>query len=575
MSDQTVSASSAGEPVDVEIQGGSNVAKNTLRTIDLVPLFSREVAAVVLWTLLADVLIFRTATYVGLALFTLATPLLYRIAATSSGASRTLGATRTHNDPPTPDDSPTPNDSLVPGAARPHPMAMAVCGALAGMVAIRLCWLGDPMTVAAAVLLIVAMAMAATGVRPLVLEGFAWIGRSFVDGLHRVRSWRITTHTRDTFRRHPAVGAVVLPMAAVVTFGTLFTLANPDLFEWTRGRLDSAYRWTIGRLQTLSIWEIPFCVAALVIGAGLMRPFRPGLRFGGSDRIETSAERASPMYAAYRNTLVSLVVLFAVYLGFEFRTLWHREFPQGFYYAGYAHQGAAWLTVALLVATVSLSVVFGRSLAHDPRRRRVERLAWLWSAENFLLAIAVYNRLMIYVGYNGMTRMRTVGFFGITLVVVGFALVVYKIARERSFWWLLRHQLLAFVLAGIVYAVWPTDYLTHRYNAVRVQSGYANPSVMIAVKPIDDEGMLNLFELIDHRDPIIREGVRARLATRATELLDDPNMSINGKTWPEYQGATRALIARFETVPWRSWFAHRVDRHRARTRFTDYAMRWY
>ncbi len=41
-----------------------------------------------------------------------------------------------------------------------------------------------------------------------------------------------------------------------------------------------------------------------------------------------------------RNTLWMVIVLFAVYLVYEVSSMWFRSFPKGFYYAGYAHQGA-------------------------------------------------------------------------------------------------------------------------------------------------------------------------------------------------------------------------------------------
>ena len=498
---------------------------------------SREVLAVGLWTVAADLLVFRTGTYLTFGIFVALSPLLFRIGARE----------------------------------RPRPVAMAVCGSLAAAVVVRLGWLGNPIAVASGVVLIVAMAMAAGGARPLVIEGAGWLARSVYDGMDRVRRWRFTVGVRNTVRRHGVAGAVLLPLAAAAVFATLFILANPDLLDVAREKLDATWTWIVGRVSTLSVWEVPFCVLALMLGAGLMRPGRPAMRLGGADDLAAAGDRPSALYAAYRNTLATLVVLFAVYLTFEFRTLWRRDFPDGFYYAGYAHQGAAWLTAALVVATGLLSVVFGRSLRHDPRRARVRRLAWVWSAENFLLAAAVYNRLAIYVGYNGMTRMRTVGFFGITLVVVGFALVVGKIARSRSFWWLLRAQLVALVLAVIVYGVWPVDYLAHRHNVRRVDAGYPGPSVMVAVKPIDDEGLLTLFELVDHPDGLIRRGVRARLAGRAAELT----RRVAPETWERYQGATRLLSDRLDGVPWRDWFDREPDRRSALREFKAYAMRWY
>ncbi len=46
-----------------------------------------------------------------------------------------------------------------------------------------------------------------------------------------------------------------------------------------------------------------------------------------------------------------VILIYAVYLAFEFHTLWFRVFPKGFYYSGYAHEGAAWLTIGLVLAT--------------------------------------------------------------------------------------------------------------------------------------------------------------------------------------------------------------------------------
>ena len=167
--------------------------------------------------------------------------------------------------------------------------------------------------------------------------------------------------------------------------------------------------WVAG----ISIWEAPFCIAALLLGVGLLRPALPLRTVGPTSNFAELApgQAASPWYAVFRNTLVTLIALFLAYLVFEFTTLFQREFPDGFYYAGYAHQGAAWLTLALALATGLLSLIFRRSMSRDPRVGWVRQLAWAWSGLNLLLAIAVYNRLMIYVGFNGMTRMRMIGFF--------------------------------------------------------------------------------------------------------------------------------------------------------------------
>ena len=157
-------------------------------------------------------------------------------------------------------------------------------------------------------------------------------------------------------------------------------------------------------------------------------------------------------------------------------------------------------------------VLLVEGLGAGARSRVLRRLAWIWSIENLLLALAVYHRLSIYIGFNGMTRMRTVGLLGITAVVVGFVLVVHKITRGHDFRWLIRRQLWTVAIAIYLYAVIPVDPLVHTYNVRRILSGDPAPSVQISVHPIDSAGVLVLFPLLESDDALLREGVRALLA---------------------------------------------------------------
>lgn len=505
----------------------------TAKAKPAIPILSPEGIAAVLWTIAADVLLFRTGTYVGIAVFLLCVPAILRIATTRSAS----------------------------------PTALSICGALAIAIALRLVWLGTTLTVISAVFVIVAMAMAARGRMPMVLEGAAWLSRCVLDGAQRLTRYRWTTRTIDRVRRHHQMAAVGLPILAATVFGTLFVLANPDWVDWSWRWTSKAWINISDWISAYSVWELPFCLLAAMAGVGLMRPRQPRLLFGGrSNLVPVQANVASGLYAAYRNTIATLIVLFSVYLGCEFWTLWARDFPPNFYYAGYAHQGAAWLTVALILATVSLSVIFGRSLRSDPRLTFIRKIAWVWSGLNFLLVLAVYHRLSLYVGYNGLTQMRIVGYFGVTLVAVGFALVIVKIVHDKSFWWLIRSQLISFVIAVMIFSITPVDYIAHRYNTTRVQSGDLAPSVMLAVKEINDEGLLPMLALIDHPNEIIRMGVRARLEQRAEAIASKPLGN-----WTQYQGSSTLLRSRLSSPS----TMQQGERQAAMAAFRQFAMQWY
>ena len=560
-------AMTSGEPPSQEEMGDE---------VQRAPNTWRDLLSIVAWTILADLLIFRALGLSGPAVFFALAPMLF----------------------------------LIRINGRPRQKSVLVIVALLLLLSLRTAWMGSWLNVVSGVTLIIALAMACSGHAPLVLEGIMFGARAMVDGLLVLSGWKTeapVAHYAEPVHAEPVhaepahagtpgdatpaaepawartakrlrnlSAAFLMPVAAAIVFGLIFVFANPDLVGWFTDAVsqvwDIAWNW----ISRISIFEIPFCIAALLLGAGLLRPYLPMPQFGPKQSlVQTPGNAQADFYAAYRNTLVTLIVLFGVYLSFEFITLWRREFPAGFYYAGYAHQGAAWLTLALALATGLLSLIFSGKVLQDPRLGGLRKLTWVWSGLNFLLAIAVYNRLMIYVGYNGMTRMRTVGFFGITLVVIGFALVLVKIARNRGFWWLIRGQLIALVLTVIAYGLFPVDWVAHKYNASRVASGYLHPSVMIAVKQINDEGIVPLLSLTEVEDPIIREGVLAILAEREHKIR---RSSEDSKWhWTRYQAATDSLYPQLEAnqEKWKHYVRDWKARRSAINQFRDYAMQWY
>lgn len=333
---------------------------------------------------------------------------------------------------------------------------------------------------------------------------------------------------------------LLMPPIAGATFFTIFVLANPDIVKLISDQLAELAR----SLQTLIVdfvgspLRIPFWLGIACLAIGLLRPLMPvETHPDTSSTLAPAPDMKTDLYFAFRNTICLLIVLFAAYLGFEFWTMWFRTFPPKFHYSGYAHEGAAWLTVALGLATLMLSAMFRGSMMHDPRLPFLRRLAMVWAMENLVLAVAVYNRLSIYIGFNGMTRMRVVGILGISAVVAGFVLVVIKIRRGHNFAWVIRKQLMAVAIAVYLYAVAPVDFWVMSYNVRQIMAGNLAPSVQISHHPTSAEGMLKLFPLLKCPDPIIREGIAESLSNYQAEL------SRHGATpWSKFQLAEARFL---------------------------------
>ncbi len=522
-----------------------------------------ELLMVVVWTVAADLLIFRCRGYFAVAAF-------FAVALIAVTVVNWL------------------REQPMACATRPAAWSpTAVAGALLVLAIVRLGWEGSTSLSLVTSFVLVALVLALSNWLPTLSNMVTMVCFASFLGAERLPQLQKMSLSSRLAPPRSLWLSVLFPVIAVILFGGIFILANPDLVDQVSSWINLSLTRVLDFFSQVSFWEVPFCIVAFFVGAGLLRPLIPGaddlirrmLGDGKLKNVETDVEvlgeEQNPLYTPFRNMLIALIGLFAAYLVFEFTTLWRREFPPGFYYAGYAHEGAAWLTMALALATFTLSMVFHDSMFRDLRIGRLKSLAWIWSAMNLLLAVAVYNRLLIYVGYNGMTRMRTIGFLGITLVVVGFALVIVKILRRHSLRWLIQSQLIALSLAVVLYCLFPVDYIAHRYNASQVAGGYLKPSVMIAVKPIDDEGIFPLLGLIDHPDATIRQGVRAMLADRQRQIesysRDTP------WSWHRYQYSKTLLYQRLidHESKWGNYLRDPVSGELAIERFRDYAMQWY
>ncbi len=510
----------------------------------------REILSILALVVLADITIFRATGYAGGAVSLLAAPLLLLIG------------------------SPAPKFSIT----------LSGLGVMAGVTAARLVWQGSISSAFAGFLVVAAFAMALSGRAPFVLELLGYVGKSWIDtfdGLGHYDKW-----LRQRFRFFPKVFSLqwILPLIAVLVFSGLFVAANPDLASQVKQTLTRLLNDLGGWLENFSTSppEVVFCIAVGWCLVGMLRPAdwsqEPDPFASPPEKIEiteAAAAQNSSMFSACRNTVMAVSVLFAAYLVFEFQTLWFRKFPKGFHYSGYAHEGAFWLTVALGLATVVLSMIFRGSTLQDPRLPSLRRWTWLWSVENFVLALAVYNRILIYVGFNGMTRMRVVAFLGISSVVVGFLLVLWKIAHNRGFLWLLRRQILTVTLAAYLYVVTPVDWLVYTYNVRRILSGDPAPAVQITEHEVSPEGLLTLPPLMYASDPIIRDGIRSMLTDRAQALADQLATNSNAG-WTAYQMVNARLAQRLsqfpdETNPKVSAAKRQADW----TRFREYVYQWY
>jgi hypothetical protein len=246
-------------------------------------------------------------------------------------------------------------------------------------------------------------------------------------------------------------GALVWVVPAVfgAIFLLLFGIANPVIEDWLN-RIDLAIMLDYLDPARLVFWAVAAC--------GLWAVLRPRfIKLKSRTAVETKKpERADPVFSALfgRGALLRALlvfnVLFAVQNGLDVVYLWGGvALPEGMNYATYAHRGAyALIATALLAAGFVLAAM--RPGSESAADRTIRLLVYAWTAQNIWLVPSSILRLDLYVDVYALTYWRVAAFLWMVLVGAGLALIVARIALEKSNQWLVSANLTT--LSAMLYA---------------------------------------------------------------------------------------------------------------------------
>lgn len=390
---------------------------------------------------------------------------------------------------------------------------------------------------------------------------------------HRVTSEAGTADKKT--RIHLRV--IFIPLSIVTLFFLIFIAANPVL-----EKVSTDITQRLGELlepffDIFSLPRVLSWVGWLLVFALLLRPLYPS---AVTDWLHQREETLSPPADAasdgveFMTALATFVCVNALFLAFNVMDAVYLYFkatlPEGISWAQYVHRGCSWLTLALVLSTMVIGVIFGRRLTFHPRSRTLRVWSYLWAAQNVVLTMGALRRLQMYIDYNGLTRLRLVGLYGILLVLVGLGVMVWKVGRSRNFLWIVRRYLLALWTTIVVLALTPRDLVCWRYNVDHVMRGNSRPLALLTVQEMSPESYPPLIRLLDHPEPWIREGIAAFLG-RCTERL----ISENPQSWTRWQGAQawacrrlKATGKRIESIVPRSQWIEVEDR------FLDHVRPW-
>lgn len=411
--------------------------------------------------------------------------------------------------------------ALVLASARARRFSVRIVTALAllAIVVGHLAWSGGGVGTVVASALVLSLSVLVRMRHATVPDGLASMAASLWAMPGRLVSvvrggMRITAREPSGSGRAPfAWSTVLVPLAAFLVFASVFVFANPVLEAWAARAL--------GSISLPSPVRPLFWLAAAACGAVTLRPalrraWQSTLGPRSRAAVDDTSLVSEKALSLSRNTLVAVNAIFLLENAVDAVSLWAGRPPAGLGYTEYAHRGTAWLTFALVLSTALLGAIFRGAFHFDPRAKAVRTLAYVWAAQNVVLAMGTFRRIQLYIDLSGLTSLRILGIVGTTLVAIGFGFVVVMMRQKRTIGWLLHRKLDALVVASILYVVAPTELLSTEWNQRRLFDGQYAPLLNVVANSRADENVPALVKLLAHPDPIVKKGTAALLASRPT-----------------------------------------------------------
>lgn len=255
-----------------------------------------------------------------------------------------------------------------------------------------------------------------------------------------VQGWAFLSQTRAG--KGPSalklLGALVLPLVALVIFGALIVAGNPVMSDWLGGLSGP----DLSRINPFAIlfWLVLVAFSWPVLRSdavlALWARFAPHDLWTAGDAPVALPKTGLSHFitpASVALTLGLLNALFLIQIASDLAYLWGgARLPEGLTYAQYAYRG-----VWTLTATGVLTLLF--ALGFSPLAKGsalVKGLLLLWLVQTVVLLVFTLLRLDLYVDAYGLTYRRIAGFLLMVLCGVFLALTAVMVIRAHTRRWL-------------------------------------------------------------------------------------------------------------------------------------------
>lgn len=135
--------------------------------------------------------------------------------------------------------------------------------------------------------------------------------------------------------------------------------------------------------------------------------------------------------------MLNLLLLFVNVVDVQYLYL-AKELPEGMNFSDMVHQSVGVLIVSIIFAISILLFYFRGRINFYEKNKPLKILAYIWMAQNVMLIASTAFRNQLYIEEFSLTYKRIGVYVWLILTLIGLIFTLYKVARRRSNWFLVR-----------------------------------------------------------------------------------------------------------------------------------------
>ncbi len=223
--------------------------------------------------------------------------------------------------------------------------------------------------------------------------------------------------------------------------------------------------------------------------------------------------------------------------------VWFRFSKNDHFLKQFVHEGTYLLILSILISVGLVLYLFSANLNFYKKNRPLKMLAYVWLAQNALLAISIGVRNYRYIQYFGIAHKRIGLIFFLFLTLIGLYLVYIKVAKVKTYKFIERKFSLNVYIALIMISLLNWDNCIAKYNMNHYETAVLDLNFM---KKLNDHALPYLS---------ISENERSLILESQLKLLgNDEQFTLKFDRYIEYLDNRRTdFLEKYPKKNWLGW----------------------